>query len=251
MNGNSLDAVVPVHMLGSPFRLNELRDFAHEFKLDVVIDSAEALGAEHEEGRVGNDEFLNCFSFNGNKIITSGGGGMITTNSEAISNRLKHLTTTAKTDPVFFVHDEVGYNYRLVNILAALGRSQLSKASEFLEKKRYVHNFYKTKLSEINIEIFNEPNGLKSNYWLNLAKFPDKILKNYDLIHLVKYFSKCNVEVRPMWSIISTLEPYKNSLKDNLDVTENIWSRSLCIPSSTTLTDEDLMTVVSSIKDLY
>lgn len=251
LNGNSLDAVVPVHMLGSPFRLKELRDFANEFKLDVVIDSAEALGAEHEEGRVGSDEFMNCFSFNGNKIITSGGGGMITTNSEAISNRLKHLTTTAKTDPVFFVHDEVGYNYRLVNLLAALGRSQLSKANAFLEKKRYIHNFYKTKLSEINIEIFSEPIGLKSNYWLNLAMFPNEVLKNYDLINLVKYFSKRNVEVRPMWSIISTLEPYKNSLKDNLDVTKSIWSRGLCIPSSTTLTDEDLKIVISAIKDLY
>ena len=149
------------------------------------------------------------------------------------------------------MHDEVGYNYRLVNLLAALGRSQLSKANAFLEKKRYIHNFYKTKLSEINIEIFSEPIGLKSNYWLNLAMFPNEVLKNFDLINLVKYFSKRNVEVRPMWSIISTLEPYKNSLKDNLDVTKSIWSRGLCIPSSTTLTDEDLKIVISAIKDLY
>ena len=101
ITGNVLDAIVPVHLLGSPFNIKELFEFTKKFNLKAVIDSAEALGAEHDQGMVGSDDFINCFSFNGNKIITTGGGGMITTNSDLIASKLKHLTTTAKRDPIF------------------------------------------------------------------------------------------------------------------------------------------------------
>ena len=245
-----MDAIVPVHLLGSPFNIKELFEFTKKFNLKAVIDSAEALGAEHDQGMVGSDDFINCFSFNGNKIITTGGGGMITTNSDLIASKLKHLTTTAKRDPIFFIHDEVGHNYRLVNLLAALGRSQLLKLNKFLEIKRKIHKTYKEKLDERVVTLFEEPLGVRSNYWLNMITVSDKIISEIGLNEIINYFYNLGIEVRPLWSIITDLKPYINSQKDDLSSSYNVWNNSLCIPSSTTLSKDDLNIVVESVNSI-
>lgn len=250
ITGNVLDAIVPVHLLGSPFNIKELFEFTKKFNLKAVIDSAEALGAEHDQGMVGSDDFINCFSFNGNKIITTGGGGMITTNSDLIASKLKHLTTTAKRDPIFFIHDEVGHNYRLVNLLAALGRSQLLKLNKFLEIKRKIHKTYKEKLDERVVTLFEEPLGVRSNYWLNMITVSDKIISEIGLNEIINYFYNLGIEVRPLWSIIADLKPYINSQKDDLSSSYNVWNNSLCIPSSTTLSKDDLNIVVESVNSI-
>lgn len=250
ITGNVLDAIVPVHLLGSPFNIKELFEFTKKFNLKAVIDSAEALGAEHDQGMVGSDDFINCFSFNGNKIITTGGGGMITTNSDLIASKLKHLTTTAKRDPIFFIHDEVGHNYRLVNLLAALGRSQLLKLNKFLEIKRKIHKTYKEKLDERVVTLFEEPLGVRSNYWLNMITVSDKIISEIGLNEIINYFYNLGIEVRPLWSIITDLKPYINSQKDDLSSSYNVWNNSLCIPSSTTLSKDDLNIVVESVNSI-
>ena len=250
ITGNVLDAIVPVHLLGSPFNIKELFEFTKKFNLKAVIDSAEALGAEHDQGMVGSDDFINCFSFNGNKIITTGGGGMITTNSDLIASKLKHLTTTAKRDPIFFIHDEVGHNYRLVNLLAALGRSQLLKLNKFLEIKRKIHKTYKEKLDERVVNLFEEPLGVRSNYWLNMITVSDKIISEIGLNEIINYFYNLGIEVRPLWSIITDLKPYINSQKDDLSSSYNVWNNSLCIPSSTTLSKDDLNIVVESVNSI-
>lgn len=249
-SGNILKAILPVHMLGSPFDLDELKKFKQEFNLEVVIDSAEALGSKFKDKNIGSDNFINCFSFNGNKIITTGGGGLITTHSSEEAKRLKHLTTTAKTDPVFFVHDEVGFNYRLINLLARLGISQLKKLDRFIEAKRNIQNIYSQELNSEYCNVFSEPKLSKSNYWLNMLTFSETIIKKYGLKKIIENLWNAGIEVRPMWSIITDLEPYKNFQRSGLNETSKIWSASICIPSSTNLSEIDQSYVIDSIKKL-
>jgi len=247
-NGNILRAILPVDMLGCPVNEEGLEDFLNEFPLTVIRDSAEALGSSVNKRMVGNSDYLSCFSFNGNKIITTGGGGMITTNNKEFADQLRHITTTAKSDAVFFNHDKIGFNYRLVNVLASIGIAQIKKLESFIKKKQEIHQIYKDNLHLIDIELFEVPKKVNSNYWLNLITFKEDIIKKEPLEDIVAYFASKRIQVRPLWTPMSMLPMYSNNFSDNLDVTYDLWRRSLCLPSSTGISEEELDSVSRALK---
>ena len=230
--GKVIKAIVPVHIFGHPCDIEKVIKISKKFKLAVVEDAAEALGSFHKKKHLGTFGDIGCFSFNGNKIITTGGGGMIITNQAKLAKKIKHLTTTAKIKHKWeYVHDEVGYNFRMPSINAALGLAQLLKLRTFLKAKRKLFYKYMKVLKDINgISLFKEPKNAKSNYWLQTlildkknSKFKNKILKEF---HKKKVFS------RPTWQLISDLKPYRNNQKMDLSIARDIYRRSINIPSS-------------------
>ncbi len=230
--GKVIKAIVPVHIFGHPCDIEKVIKISKKFKLAVVEDAAEALGSFHKKKHLGTFGDIGCFSFNGNKIITTGGGGMIITNQAKLAKKIKHLTTTAKIKHKWeYVHDEVGYNFRMPSINAALGLAQLLKLRTFLKAKRKLFYKYLKALKGINgISLFKEPKNAKSNYWLQTlildkknSKFKNRILKEF---HKKKIFS------RPTWQLISDLKPYRNNQKMDLSIARDIYKRSINIPSS-------------------
>ena len=230
--GKVIKAIVPVHIFGHPCDIEKVIKISKKFKLAVVEDAAEALGSFHKKKHLGTFGDIGCFSFNGNKIITTGGGGMIITNQAKLAKKIKHLTTTAKLKHKWeYIHDEVGYNFRMPSINAALGLAQLLKLRTFLKAKRKLFYKYMKVLKGINgISLFKEPKNAKSNYWLQTlildkknSRFKNKILKEF---HKKKVFS------RPTWQLISDLKPYRNNQKMDLSIARDIYKRSINIPSS-------------------
>ena len=190
--------------------------------------------------------FTGVLSFNGNKIISTGGGGMILTNDKDIANRAKHITTTAKTDPLDYVHDEVGYNYRLVNVLAAIGVAQMEKFESILARKKEIDALYKRELFGVGDIIFQESDSSSSpNCWL----FTFRTKKMRDLLnHLIKN----SIQSRPFWTPMNNLPMYKNFLYVNEnDVSNKIFKECISIPSSSNLTIDDQHKVISEIKKFY
>lgn len=235
ISGNTLFGIMPVDMLGSCIDRNELSRFCREFQIQAVIDSAEAFGSKYKQKKLGSYNFLTCFSFNGNKILTTGGGGLITTNNLKHAKKIRHLATTAKTNSTTFFHDEIGYNYRLVNLLASLGLAQLKKINSFLKHKKIVFNFYLNLEKKYpQITVFQPPAFIQSNYWLNLLQF--SFLKdNKDVMRLVQFFEDNNIQCRPFWMPIHMLPMYSACQRDDLSASENLWNRSVMFPSSSNL----------------
>ena len=233
--GNNIKAIIPVHIFGHPCDITNVIRIARKYKLKVIEDSAEALGSFYKKKHLGTFGDMGCFSFNGNKIITTGGGGMIVLNNKSLAKKIKHLTTTAKLKHKWeYIHNEVGFNLRMPNINAALGLAQLEKINIFLKAKRKLFKKYFLAFKDLKgVSIYKEPKYSKSNYWLqtivldnNCAWLKNRILKKS---HKKKYF------FRPVWKLISDLKPYKNCQKMNLSGSNEIYKRSINIPSSQSL----------------
>lgn len=240
VTGNILFGILPVDMLGSCIDRNELAHFCNEFKIKAVIDSAEAFGSKYKQKKLGSYNFLTCFSFNGNKILTTGGGGLITTNNSKLAKKIRHLATTAKTNSTTFFHNEIGYNYRLVNLLASLGLAQLKKIDSFLKHKKIVFKFYlNLEKKHPELTVFQPPSFIQSNYWLNLIQF--SFMKgNKDVMKLVEFFEDHNIQCRPFWMPIHMLPMYCACQRDELSVSENLWNKSIMFPSSSNLSTSSL-----------
>ncbi len=220
---------VPMHTCGFPAKIIEIKEICEEFFLTLVEDSAESLGSYVGGTHTGLFGKLGVFSFNGNKIITSGGGGMVVTNDEALAKNAKHLTTTAKKDhPWEFNHDEVGYNFRMPNINAALGVSQIEHLTDFLICKRDLANEYKTFFDSLGINSIQEREGTKANYWLNAILLENQEQRN----DFLKYANRFNIMARCLWSPMHTLPMYKYCEQDTLENTKFLYERVVNIPSS-------------------
>ena len=223
-------ACVPVHNLGHPVQIQEIAKICDRYNIVLVEDAAESLGslshAEHT-GRMGQ---VGVLSFNGNKIITTGGGGALITDDEALAKRLKHLTTTAKQPhPWLFRHDEVGFNYRLPNLNAALGLAQLAQLDDFVEKKRRLARHYEEWLIEWpEFQFFSEPSGGQSNYWLNAIITPNRETRD----EVLRRTNDLGIMTRPMWTPMHTLPMYEHCQRLQLDNAESIENRFVNIPSS-------------------
>ena len=205
-----IKACVPMHTFGHPCRIDEIVSICNEWNIEVVEDSAEALGSFYKNKHVGTFGKVGIFSFNGNKIITSGGGGMVVTDDEYIAKKIKHLTTTAKVPhPYEYIHDAIGYNYRMPNINAALLLAQLENIDLFLNKKRELAKIYNDFFKSIDIKFITEPKNAKSNYWLNAIMIDNK--KEF-----LEYSNKNGVMTRPIWRLINKLDMYKNYQTDLL-----------------------------------
>jgi aminotransferase in exopolysaccharide biosynthesis len=229
-SGNIIRACVPVHNLGHPARAGKIVKVCERYNIPVIEDAAESLGSlagQQHTGRVG---LMGVLSFNGNKIITTGGGGALITDNAVLAKRLKHLTTTAKTPhPWLFQHDEVGFNYRLPNLNAALGLAQMAQLAAFVAKKRNLAKYYSKWLDEWSqARFFTEPAQARSNYWLNAILLPDRAARD----EFLGRTNDCGIMTRPMWTPMHTLPMYQNCQRSNLDNAELIENTLVNIPSS-------------------
>ncbi len=224
-----IKACAPMHTFGHPCRIDEIKDICDKYNIVLVEDSAESLGSFYKDKHTGAFGKLGAFSFNGNKIITSGGGGVIVTDDEGLAKRAKHITTTAKIPhPYEYVHDEVGYNYRMPNINAALLVAQMENLDEFLKSKRDLALKYKEFFSKNDIEFIEEPKDSKSNYWLQAVKLKDKEQRD----EFLEFTNKNGVMTRPIWCLMSELDMYKDCQKDDLKNAKYLEQRIVNIPSS-------------------
>ncbi|MBL7729914.1 MAG: LegC family aminotransferase [Chitinophagaceae bacterium] len=243
-DGRRIGAIMPVHILGNMCDMDRFLSIVQKYPLPIVEDATEALGTTYKGKSAGTFSPLAAFSFNGNKIISTGGGGVIVTNDEALAKHAKHLTTTAKASADEYYHDEVGYNYRLVNVLAAIGVGQMELLPSFIQRKKECVDFYKKELSGVaDIRFQQELPEVKTNGWLFTIQ-TDKQQQLLDHLNANKILS------RRFWMPMNKLPMYKDCVyiqqKDNSDY---IYNTCLSIPSSTSITNEELEIVVREIKE--
>ncbi len=230
--GRVISACAPVHIYGHPCRVDEIAAICSEYEIPVVEDAAEALGSYRNDGHVGHDGVMATLSFNGNKIITTGGGGAILTNDEVLADRLKHITTTAKqSHPYEFFHDEIGYNYRLPNLNAALGCAQMDRLPSFLREKRGIAEAYRTFFDGSKLDFIDEPTGCRSNFWLNGVLFPNRTERNTFL----DYSNAHGVMTRPFWRLMPDLPAFKDAFCGEIPVARDLYDRGVALPSSVPL----------------
>lgn len=229
--GNIIRAVVPMHTFGHPVDMEPLIDVCNRFKLVIVEDAAESLGSYYKGKHTGSFGKVSALSFNGNKIITTGGGGAILTNDEKLADYAKHLTTTAKIPHKWeYIHDEIGYNYRMPNINAALGCAQLEQLDGFIEKKRRLVVKYEELFNDIyGVELFQEASFAKGNYWLQTLILDEKLYKKEDVLATL---NQNGVMARPVWNPLHKLPAYKDCPKSDLTITDELAKRIVNIPSS-------------------
>ena len=224
-----ITACLPMHTFGHPCRIEEIRQLCEEHNIFLVEDSAESLGSYYKKKHTGRFGKLGIFSFNGNKTITTGGGGMVITDDEDLAIKAKHLSTTAKENhPWEFIHNEIGFNFRMPNINAALGVAQIDKLPGLIESKRNLTQQYKDFFTSENITFLNEPDDCISNYWLNAV-----ILKNRsERDDFLKATNEKKIMTRCLWRPMHLLPMFKNYQKDALINTEYLYDRVVNIPSS-------------------
>ena len=229
-SGEVIRACVPVHNLGHPARAREIVALCERYNIAVIEDAAESLGSVADDQHTGRAGLIGIFSFNGNKIITTGGGGAVITDDAVLARRLKHLTTTAKQPhPWLFQHDEIGFNYRLPNLNAALGVAQMAQLDNFVAKKRNLAKYYATWLNQWPQATFvPEPTGARSNYWLNAILLQDCETRDAFLCRT----NEQGIMTRPMWTPMHTLPMYQNCQRSSLDNAELIENTLVNIPSS-------------------
>ena len=230
--GRRISAVVPMHTFGHPMQIEALIDVAKEFNLVVVEDAAESIGSYVGSTHTGTFGRCSSLSFNGNKTITTGGGGAILTNDSGLAQRIRHLATTAKMPHDYeYIHDAVAFNYRMPNINAALGCAQLSRLDDFLSAKRVLAKKYSEGFSSArSMQFVAEPHGTTSNYWLNTIRLskPDLSLRDELLVAARASGFMC----RPAWNLLHTLPMYESSPRAKLPVAQNLWQSLINIPSS-------------------
>lgn len=228
--GRIIRAVVPMHTFGHPVDLDPLIALCERYNLVLVEDAAESLGSYYKGKHTGGFGRVSALSFNGNKIMTTGGGGSILTNDDRIADYAKHITTTAKVPHRWaYEHDEIGYNYRMPNINAALGCAQLRKIPKFIEQKRALALQYEQMLEKIKgVRLFKEPTDAKSNYWLQTIML-DKICDRDDILHLL---NDSGVMSRPVWTPLSELEVFMRCPSGELSVTNYLKQSLINLPSN-------------------
>ena len=235
LTGRTIKAIIPVHVFGHPCNIQDIVRIAKKFNLIVVEDAAEALGSFFKKKHLGTFGDVGCLSFNGNKIITTGGGGMIITNRKRLAKKIKHLTTTAKIKHKWeYIHDEIGYNFRMPNLNAALGLAQIEKIHIFLKAKRTLFKKYFGVFKKIKgVSLYKEPKNANSNYWLQTL-----ILNNNNVYLKNKILKKSHeklIYTRPVWRLISDLKPYRKKQKMNLSGSKEIYKKIINLPSSQSL----------------
>ncbi|MEP6755621.1 MAG: LegC family aminotransferase [Chthonomonadales bacterium] len=243
----TVSAIMPVHILGHPVDLTPIRMIAAKFGLQVVEDAAEALGAKYYDAFVGNTESIACFSFNGNKLITTGGGGMVVTNDESLAKRAKYLTTQAKDDPLEFIHGEVGYNYRLTNIQAAMGYAQMEVLDNYVAKKREIARIYTEAFRGIpGLYPMQEAQYAFSTHWLFTVRVDSRQF-GMGSRELLRWLGLRSIQARPLWQPMHMSPAHRLSYAGACPVTASLHDVCLSLPSSVGLTSDDHQRVINSV----
>lgn len=229
ITNQKITACVPMHTFGHPCRIDEIATICEHYNIALIEDAAESIGSFYKDKHTGTFGLLGTFSFNGNKTITAGGGGAIVTNNEALAKRAKYLTTQAKVPHRWnFVHDEIGYNYRMPNINAALMCAQFEQLDAFIKNKRELAQLYSGFFKNSDIQFIAEPSNSKSNYWLCAIALTDKKTRD----EFLQYTNDNGVMTRPVWELMNKLPMFKNALCGDLSNAEKIQERLVNIPSS-------------------
>jgi len=245
-SGRTIRAMVPVHLYGHPCDIDPLLALAQRHPLAVVEDSAEALGARYRGRIVGADGLAGCLSFNGNKIITTGAGGMVLTRDEAMATRVRRLTTQARGDAIEFVHDEIGFNYRLSNLHAALGVAQLEQLDGFVEDKRRTAAFYQQALGRIDgVRPFVEATWARSTYWMASILLDEG--RCADVAALIRALNAAGIQARPLWRPLHQQPAFRDAQTGAVSVAERLHTRGLSLPCSVGITPEERQDVVDAV----
>jgi perosamine synthetase len=245
--GRRIKAILPVHILGHPADLDPIVSLAREFGLVVIEDASECLGAQYRGRSVGTLGDIACFSFNGNKIITTGGGGAIVTSNSEWAARAKYLTTQAKDDPVEFVHREIGYNYRLTNLQAAMGCAQMEKLGEYIDKKRKIASRYELGLEGVpGIGLMPQAGWAESIFWLYTI-LVDEERYGMSARELIRELNARGIETRPLWQPMHRSPVHCHAEASSCETADWIHARAVSLPCSVDLTGSDQDYVMASI----
>jgi perosamine synthetase len=245
--GRRVKAIIPVHVLGHPVDMDPVLELARRFGLVVVEDATESLGATYRDRRVGQLGDMACFSFNGNKIVTTGGGGMIVTDAEAWARKARYLTTQAKDDAVEFVHNEIGYNYRLTNVLAAIGVAQLEKLPEYVATKRRIAGRYAEALRDVpGLTLIGEAPWARATFWMSVVRIDPETF-GCDSRALLRALDVRRIQTRPLWQPIHQSRAHAGSPRVGGDVAERLNRECLTLPCSVGLSPRDQETVVRAL----
>jgi dTDP-4-amino-4,6-dideoxygalactose transaminase len=247
--GRRPKAIIAVHLYGMPCKVDEVRAIANTYDILLIEDSAEALGSHYKERKCGTFGDFGILSFNGNKIITTSGGGALVTSTKEAKKKALFLATQARDNAAHYQHSEIGYNYRMSNICAGIGRGQMEVLDEHVGKRRAMHDFYKTIFKNISdVMIFEEPSAAYySNYWLSSI-----LLKNYDQREALRlHLEKTNIESRPLWKPMHLQPIFEEYPYYGEKVSENLFIRGLCLPSGSNLTDVDRGRIEEGINSFF
>jgi len=245
--GRRMKALLPVHVLGHPVDLAPIVELARKFQLAIIEDATESLGAAYRGQQVGSFADMACFSFNGNKLLTTGGGGMIVTNNAEWAQRAKYLTTQAKDDPVEYVHGAVGYNYRLTNVLAAIGCAQMELIEEYIAAKRRIAARYEVALAGIpGLQPMREASWASSVFWM-YTMLVDEAAYGLDSRALLAAFARARIQTRPLWQPLHLSPAHAGAAVLDSGVAARLYRAGLSLPCSVGLTKADQERVIDTL----
>ena len=249
-----ISAMIPVHIYGNAVQLHELAQICKEKNIGIVEDATESLGTFYNDGRLkgkhtGTIGDIGCISFNGNKIITTGSGGMILTDDPKYAERAKYLTTQAKDDDVRWIHNEIGYNFRLTNIQAALGVAQLEQLPKYLKIKRNNYQTYKNEIDKMpGLHLADVPEYATSNYWMYPVQI-DKSVYGKDREELMSYLAGRKIQTRPVWYLNHRQKPYEDCQHYKIEMAYKMWEKTVNIPCSVNLKKEEMHRVIQELRN--
>ncbi|MCI9619913.1 MAG: aminotransferase class I/II-fold pyridoxal phosphate-dependent enzyme [Dorea sp.] len=248
-SGRRVAAIMPVYTLGEIPDMEKIGEIARKYNLPLVADAAAAVGAEYKGLKIGKLADLTVLSFNGNKTVTAGGGGMVLGNKEELMKNIKHITTTARVTSEYD-HDMVGYNYRMTNVQAAIGCAQMERMEKLVDRKRKIRSYYNKEFRKIEgISLFPENSNVRSACWFSglvLDKGGIEIVREICASLRVK-----GIESRSFWKPVHLQKPYMNSIKaDSLERAEHLWDKIITLPCSTNISNSELEQVVNAVKEV-
>lgn len=249
-----IKALLVVHVFGNMADMEGIIDIASKYNLKVIEDATEAIGTYYLKGKfkdkhAGTIGDIGVYSFNGNKIMTTGGGGMIVSNNDELLKRAKHLTTQAKSDELYYNHDEIGYNYRMTNLQAALGLAQLEQLEVFIQTKKENYEFYKNEIDKIpRLRVLEFKDNIRPNYWFYALYIDELFSTSRDQV--IKYLASKKIQARPIWGLISEQKPYRGSQTYKIKKAKEYLEHVVNIPCSSNLSREDAEYVVECLKQL-
>ncbi len=247
--GRKVSALLPVHILGHPVDLDPLLEIARKFGLALIEDATESLGATYKGQRLGQTSDIACFSFNGNKLITTGGGGMIVTSQRSWADQARYLTTQAKDNPIEYIHNEVGFNYRLTNLQAAVGCAQVERLDEFLARKRHIAQEYNNSLLDLpGVSTMKEASWAMSACWLHTLLI-NPADYGVDRVELSRLLAEKEIQARPLWQPLHRSPAHAGAPAYYIEVVDEIHRKALSLPSSVGLSEQEMARVVKVIRD--
>ncbi len=255
-NGKKPKAIIPVHLYGMPAKMKEIKQIADHYKIPIIEDAAEALGSKIDNKLCGNWGKLNVLSFNGNKIITTSGGGVLLGNDEALIQKARFLATQARDPAPHYQHSYIGYNYRMSNIVAGIGRGQMMVLDQRIQQRRANYSRYKTYFNSLNqkgykIKLQEEPKGYFSNRWLTSIIIDPKLNNSISRETIRLALEKENIESRPLWKPMHLQPVFRGAPYYGEQISEKLFENGLCLPSGSNLTDNDFERIFAVLNLLF